>query len=224
LQVSSNTPWVEKILDRRLRLVDRSLKVCQIIQSDFKFWRPVLNNHTFFGEAHISIINKGFLVGEIEGRGPIFDRTGRYTNYIHPSNHIVLTLEESTPNEIDSCHLYGVWRLKPECDRELFLANHPLCQGTSPNNIEAVSNFDYSTIDLVQTPVISSCFFEQVWSVYEYYLTLVDFIPWETQPDLTPLLTKRTHFNTHDVQKPDQRLVYNIKKLNLNPADFGITV
>jgi hypothetical protein len=183
-----------------------------------------LNNHTFFGEAHIIIKNNGFLVGEVEGHAPEYNRTGRYANYIHPSNHVVLTVEESSPNEIDSCHIYGVWKLKPECDRRLFLANHPLCEGTSPNNIDAVSNFDNANLDDAQAPDISSCLFMQVWSVYEYYLNTVDFIPWEIQPDLTPLLTKRTHFNVHDVQKPDQRLVYNIKKLKLNPADFGITV
>jgi hypothetical protein len=148
----------------------------------------------------------------------------RYQTYINSDQHTVITLEESHQNKIDSCHLYSVWKLKPKSNQYTFCSNHPFCIGVKPGYFHTRENFYNIDFNILQAPQVASPIFTQVWDSYLYYLDKVEFKTWEIQPNLTPILTRERRHCDQIIFKAEERLLMNIQKLGLNPADFGITI
>jgi hypothetical protein len=183
-----------------------------------------LNNHIYFGEATMKLKEVGFFLGIEEKLGLYNGIKIRYQTYIQPEQNVVLTLEESVNNEIGFCHLYGVWKLKPEVYPDNFFHNHPYCDGVGPNFVNTSTSIGYLDANTIHAPEIASTKFDQVWDIYSYYLNCVNFTKWEIQPDLTAILSKERLFNSHYIFTSEQRLLKNIEKLNIDPADFAIKV
>jgi hypothetical protein len=162
----------------------------------------------------------------------------RFQIWVHPTNHIIFTICEFGPNQINQCKLMSVWKLKPDTLCETFLGKLPrvaldipyFWHITNPND-RSEGYLDNTMIQYtVNTSTDSPV---PLFLYYKYILHNADFLIWDKQPALflfpnDPSETseyENAHYDTQEElrnSKNKENLMKCITKLSLDPKNFGL--
>lgn len=180
-----------------------------------------------FSEVEKWLLDNGFLLGFEQMRDPSIVTQGRFHIYIHPFNHVVISIQESinSPNSIEDCHLLCSWQLKTEYfDQKSDFIDYVYGLG---GKTPSFYNHKHKTED-VSIIQIESYANRESKSVSGLYLLLAEkaiFLPWKEQPHMWLLTNEEWLGNDIDNTKiSNKKLRSAIKKLDLNLVDFGLLV
>jgi hypothetical protein len=183
-----------------------------------------LDDHIYFSAAGLKLREAGFLLGIEENLGLYQAEKIRFQTFIHPNQHVVITLEESHQNKIESCHMYCVMTLKSGINPNDFVYKHPFCNSLNPRFLNTIKHFSNLDSTNLHSPKLESSSFHDIWATYLYYTDHVLFTKWMIKPDLVHILGRKVRECDRIFFGSRERLLKNIQILDLDPLDFGIKV